>query len=201
MVWFLIEAKSIEFCSSVKEGVLPFNRLLWVVKLWFQVYIHKLTICFWHDGFKETVSRSLEYLPVFLCMVGMFKIWRIETSMKGSFKASIRVQLVGAWQGGGADCRQSCEALEHLPGGWQAARPAHHSHILLTHGLQVSLQILAILCTPQRHFHPKTLLVAKELLSTTWTSNWITKKHKSCTINELMMMILYTEHKNKWIGH
>ena len=64
--------------------------------------------------------------------------------MKGSFKASIRVQLVGAWQGGGADCRQSCEALEHLPGGWQAARPAHHSHILLTHGLQQGSLLLVI---------------------------------------------------------
>ena len=105
-----------------------------------------------------------------------------------AFKVLIRAGLVGAWQGGGADCRQSCEALEHLPGGWQAARPAHHSHILLTHGLQVSLQILAILCTPQRHFHPKTLLVAKEPLSTTWTSNWITKKHESCTIDDIVIV-------------
>ena len=55
-------------------------------------------------------------------------------------------------EGGGADCRQSCEALEHLPGGWQAARPAHHSHILLTHGFQVSAQIFASLCKPQQHF-------------------------------------------------
>ena len=62
-----------------------------------------------------------------------------------AFKVLIRAGLVGAWQGGGADCRQSCEALEHLPGGWQAARPAHHSHILLTHGLQVSAQILGSL--------------------------------------------------------
>ena len=77
--------------------------------------------------------------------------------MKGSFKASIRVQLVGAWQGGGADCRQSCEALEHLPGGWgQAARPAHHSHILLTHGLQVSAQIFANLCTHHSNIAPKS---------------------------------------------
>ena len=102
MVWFLIEAKSIEFCSSVKEGVLPFNRLLWVVKLWFQVYIHKLTICFWHDGFKETVSRSLEYLPVYLCMVGMFKIHmkdrnQYERLIKGLYQSLVGGCMAGGW--------------------------------------------------------------------------------------------------------
>ena len=53
--------------------------------------------------------------------------------------------MVGAWQEGGADCRQGSEALQHLPGGRQAARPAHQSHILLTHGLQVPSQIFATL--------------------------------------------------------
>ena len=53
--------------------------------------------------------------------------------------------MVGAWQGGGADCRQGSEALQHLPGGRQAARPAHQSHVLLTHGLQVPSQIFATL--------------------------------------------------------
>lgn len=77
--------------------------------------------------------------------------WQTGNDMNSTrlpIQVFIRVGLVDAWQGGGADCRQSCEALEHLPGGWaQAARPAHHSHILLTHGGEVSAQIFANLCT------------------------------------------------------
>lgn len=122
-------------------------------------------------------------------------VWYRDNEFKSyAFRGA---EMVGAWQGGGADCRQGSEALQHLPGGRQAARPAHQSHIsshMVSRSLRKSLphlHTMSILvmcktiwvCIIQvlLEYHSSTSQVLAEYSSNTWG----TKKSTWCQISHI----------------